>query len=1088
MRLFSSFLAASVVDRAMPIVALPLQGRAPWAAMAICALALLAAASLPAAAQSVSFAGVQTTLVGGLSSPNAVAVDAAGDVFIADTGNSRVVKVPAGCTNAACQTTVGVGLNFPAGVAVDGAGDVFVAGNDGPLVEVPAGCTSAACQTTVGGGLHLPDGVAVDRVGDVFVADYGNDRVVEVPAGCASAACQTTVGSGVDQPTAVAVDGAGDLFIANLGNVSGSVVEVPAGCTNAACQTTVGVGLSWPAGVAVDGAGDVFIADTNNSRVVEVPSGCTNAACQTTVGGGFFSPHGLAVDGAGDVFIADTDNSRVVEVKTRSADFGSVNVGASTSLTLNYNINSSVALSSVNVVTQGAPNLDFTLSSTTCTGSQAAGNTCTVTVSFAPRAPGVRMGAVELADSSGSVLATTFLHGIGQGPAIAFNPGVQTTVGSGLINPVGLVVDAAGDVFIADSSNDRVVEVSAGGVQTTVAASGLDGPQGVAVDGAGDVFIAAFNNSDVVEVPAGGGAQITVGSGWQNPSGIAVDGAGDVFVADSSNNQVVEVPAGGGAQTTVVSGLTGPSGVAVDAKGDLFVADSGDSLVVEVPAGGGARTQVGSGLGNPQGVAVDGAGNIFIADTSHDRVVELQRSQPPSFSFAATPVGQTSSDSPQSVQIQDVGNQPLTALTPGLVIGANFEQVPGNGTPQDCSSSFSLALGQLCNLSISFTPQGAGTLTSTAVFTDNALNGNPASQTINLNGTTTQASQTITFALPNPAQALTSATLAADSSAGLPVTYTSSTPTICSVSGDVVRFLTSGSCTIVATQTGNAAYAAAPPVTQSTTVTLASQTITFPALGTQTAGTTATLSASSSSNGTITFGSTTPSVCTVSGSKASFLTGGTCTLTASVPANNVYAAATTSQSFTIIQKTQTITFSALPGSDLQGTVLTLTATATSGLPVSFTSLTPTICSVSGSTAKLLQAGTCTIQASQSGNTTYAAASSVSENVTVIAAFTITPTPSRETIYRGDVAAFLLELKAASGFTGKVTLSCSGGPSGSYCADFPLTVSFNKGIALAISGVFFPAKTTPGTYTLTFTGTSGSIVDTASATFIVEAKP
>jgi hypothetical protein len=109
-------------------------------------------------------------------------------------------------------------------------------------------------------------------------------------------------------------------------------------------------------------------------------------------------------------------------------------------------------------------------------------------------------------------------------------------------------------------------------------------------------------------------------------------------------------------------------------------------------------------------------------------------------------------------------------------------------------------------------------------------------------------------------------------------------------------------------------------------------------------------------------------------------------------------------------------------------------------------------------------------------------------VTVIAAFTITPTPSRETIYRGDVAAFLLELKAASGFTGKVTLSCSGGPSGSYCADFPLTVSFNKGIALAISGVFFPAKTTPGTYTLTFTGTSGSIVDTASATFIVEAKP
>jgi sugar lactone lactonase YvrE len=737
------------------------------------------------------------------------------------------------------------------------------------------------------------------------------------------------------------------------------------------------------------------------------------------------------------------------------------------------------------------------------------------------------MGAVELTGSSGSVLATTFLHGIGRGPAIGFDPGVQTTVGSelnspyavavdaagdvfvaevanfqvvelpagggaqttvssGLNHPSAVAVDGAGDVFIADTSNNRVVEVPAGGAAQTTVGSGLLSPFGVAVDGAGDVFIADTYHSRVVEVPAGGGAQTTVGSGLSYPYGVAVDGAGDVFITETSNSQVVEVPAGGGAQITLGSGLNQPAGVAVDGAGDVFIADANNNRVVEVPAGGGAQTTVGSGVQFPTGVAVDGAGDIFIA--SYNQVVNLQRSLPPSLSFSSTQVGQTSSDSPQSFQIQNIGNQTLTAAQPGLVIGANFDQVPGDGTPEDCTSGFSLTPGQLCNLSISFEPQSAGSLTSTAVFTDNALNGNPATQTITLNGTATQASQTITFTLTNPVQALTSATLAADSSAGLPVTYTSSTPTVCSVSVDVAQFLTSGTCTIVATQTGNAAYSAALPVTQSTIVTLATQTITFTALGTQTAGTTATLSATSSSNGTITFGSTTPSVCTVSGTKANFLTGGICTLTASVPANNVYAAATTSQSFTVIQKTQTITFSALPGSDLQGTVLTLTATASSGLPVSFTSLTPTLCSISGSTATLLQAGTCTIQASQSGNATYAAAPSVSESVTVIAAFTITPTPSHETIYRGDVAAFLLELKAASGFTGKVTLSCSGGPSGSYCADFPMTVSFNKGIALAISGVFFPAKTTPGTYTLTFTGTSGSIVDTASATFIVEAKP
>ncbi len=112
---------------------------------------------------------------------------------------------------------------------------------------------------------------------------------------------------------------------------------------------------------------------------------------------------------------------------------------------------------------------------------------------------------------------------------------------------------------------------------------------------------------------------------------------------------------------------------------------------------------------------------------------------------------------------------------------------------------------------------------------------------------------------------------------------------------------------------------------------------------------------------------------------------------------------------------------------------------------------------------------------------YAAAPAVSQTLTVIAAFTITPNPSKETVYRGDIAAFLLQLKAANGSTGTVTLSCSGRPCRSYCADLPTTVSFTNGTALAISGVFFPATTTPGSYTLTCTGVSGSISHTASAT-------
>jgi 6-phosphogluconolactonase (cycloisomerase 2 family) len=707
----------------------------------------------------------------GLNQPYGVAVDRTGDVFVADTGNNRVVEIPAG---GGSQTTVGTGLNNPVGVAVDGAGDVFIVdqGNN-RIVEVPVG---GGTQTTVGTGLSSPQGVAVDGAGDVFIVDQGNNRVVEVLAG---GGAQTIVVSGLNNPVGVAVDGAGDVFVADTGN--NRILEIPAG---GGAQTTVGTGLSSPQGVVVDLSGDVFIADTGNNRVLEVAAG---GGAQTTVGTGLSSPQGVAVDTSGDVFIADAGNSRVVEIQRFAVNFGNVNIctggqttppPCSQTLTLNYNINADITFgSNIKAVTQGAPNLDFTLSSTTCAGMISAGNSCTVNILFAPLAPGLRMGAAQLMDSSSNLLVTTFVHGLGQGPAIAFGSGTQTTVGSGLIYPQAVAVDAAGDVFIVDQSNNRVLEVPAGGGAQTTVGSGLLLPTAVAVDGAGDVFIAELGGSQVVEVPTGGGAQITVGSGLNSPYGLAVDGAGDVFIsdahyddvievtagsgaqttvasglntpwgitvdgagnlfiADASNNRVVEVPANGGAQITVGSGLNYPTGVAVDGAGNLFIADANNNRVVEVPANGGAQTAVGNGLNTPFGVAVDGAGDVFITEPNINQLVEVQRSQAPAFSFAATPVGNTSTDSPQSVTVQNIGNQPLAAVPPGLSVASNsFEQVAGSGTPADCTNSFSLTPGASCNLSISFIPQTTGGIVSAATFTDNALNSIGANQSITLQGT-----------------------------------------------------------------------------------------------------------------------------------------------------------------------------------------------------------------------------------------------------------------------------------------------------------------------------------------------------------------
>jgi sugar lactone lactonase YvrE len=725
----------------------------------------------PAGAQ-VSFAAAQTALGSGLNQPAGVAVDGAGDVFIADTLNNRVLKLSAG----GGQTILGSGLSQPHGVAVDQAGDVFIADTgNGRIVEIPAGGTA---QTTLNVGFTSPVGLAVDRSGDILVADSANTRVVVIPANPQVAV--SLLGSGLSQPTGVALDAKGDLFIADSGN--NRVVELgPNG------QTTVSAtGLSIPTGVAVDAAGDVFIANAGNNSVVEIPAG----GAQIAIGAGLNQPTGVAVDAAGDVFIADSGNNRVVEVQhSFSVNVGTANVcpsgeatpaPCSQAATLIYNVASTGALHNVSVLTGGAQNLDFTMSSTTCTGELEAGSTCAVNVTFVPRAPGARNGAVQLIYSYNgqqSVVASTLVYGQGQGPALAFGPGVQipffmyslnvpfgeavdgagdvfvassagnqvielpaggapgsqTTVGSGLNEPSGVALDGAGDVFIADTGNNRVVEVPAGDDAQTTVGSGFQYPSGVAVDGAGDIFIADTGNSRVVEIPAGGGPQITVGTGLNQPFAVAVDGAGDVFISDFGNNRVVEVPAGGGAQTTVGSGLSHPFGIAVDAAGDVFVADAGNLRVAEVPAGGGASTTVASIW--TYGVALDSAGNLYLGNLQNTTELELQRAQPPALSFASTAVGSTSE--PQAVTIQNIGNQPLNALSPGISINANFEQEAGSGTPADCTSAFALTPGASCNLSISFAPQAIGTLQGAATFTDNALNAPDAMQAMNLSGTAT---------------------------------------------------------------------------------------------------------------------------------------------------------------------------------------------------------------------------------------------------------------------------------------------------------------------------------------------------------------
>ena len=1008
--------------------------------IAACPVLLFArsAVSVSMHAQTASFAGSQITVAAtGLKTPNGVAADAAGNVYIADTGNSRVVKVPVG---GAAEIVLGSGLSAPQAVAVDAAGDVFIADTGNKrVVELPAG---GGAQTTLASSLTDPVGIAVDTKGDVYVADYG-DGLVEIPNGKAATLLSAFLEVYINS---VAVDSSGNIFLSDVltfdtgdgvFDLPGAAREITSACPDYLCIGTLEY-LAGVNGAAVDASDNAYFSIPG--AVLKFVDGSETG----TVGTGISDPVGVGVDPRGDVYIVDDSSSDVVEVQNVAVNFGNLALGAAgETLTLTYNITASGTLNTPKVLALGASNPEFALASgSTCSGAVTSGKTCVVKVTFTPTAAGLRRGAVQLNDAEGNI-ATTMIYGTALGPQVVFSPGVQTRIDGtlSLNTPGGVAVDGKGDIFIADTGNNRVINQPPSGAFTTVG-TGLSEPGGVAVDGAGDVFIADSGNDRVVEVPTGGAAQVTVGSGFKDPLDVAVDGQGDVFVADSGNNRVVEVIAGGsqitlnvsvgskglsnpyavavnaegdvliadfgnnrvvevepnGVQTTIGSGFVQPTGVAVDGAGaatnsqpgDVFVADSGNQRVVEVlrNPGPGSPTQLtfGSGYSDLQGLAVDAAGDLFVPDDGSGALYEFQLSAPNSLSFPTSSMvnQKDTTDGPTTVTVQNIGNQDLTFAT--VTYPANFPfNEPSHGP--NCVNGLFIEAGQSCSLAAEFDPTSVGANNGSIVLTDNALNVSGTTQSIPASGTGLFDTQTITFnpAITSYLYTAQSFQVSATASSSLAVGFASMTTGICTVSGTTVSIVTTGGCTIQASQIGNAIFSAATPVSFTFTIKVGPQSIIFnPAVTTYSyAAKSFSLSATATSSLTVSFASTTAAVCKVSGTTVTILAGGICTVQATQAGNVDYAAATpVPVSFTITPVAQTISFAAIKTTEFANSSLPLSATASSKLPVAFASKTTKVCTVSGSSAKLLIEGTCTIAASQAGNSTYTAATAVSQSFTV----------------------------------------------------------------------------------------------------------
>ena len=265
--------------------------------------------------------------------PMGVAVDGAGNVYVADTYNHRVQKFDGAGNFVSGWGSVGSGdgqYELPSGVAVDGAGNVYVADTWNERVQKFDGDGNFLAKWGSGGAgdgqFQNPVGVAVDGVGDVYVVDQFNERVQKFDGDGNFLAEWGSLGFGDGQfqtPLGVAVDGVGDVYVVDQGNERVQKFDGDGNFLAEWGSGGAGDGqFQNPIGVAVDGAGDVYVADMWNQRVQKFDGDGNFLAKWGSRGAGngqFQDPHGVAVDGDGNVYVADFGNHRIRKFGTAAA-------------------------------------------------------------------------------------------------------------------------------------------------------------------------------------------------------------------------------------------------------------------------------------------------------------------------------------------------------------------------------------------------------------------------------------------------------------------------------------------------------------------------------------------------------------------------------------------------------------------------------------------------------------------------------------------------------------------------------------------------------------------------------------------------
>jgi DNA-binding beta-propeller fold protein YncE len=565
-------------------------------------------------------------------------------------------------------------LGGPEGVATDASGNVYVIdpysiGNlsddqlvkfdaDGVFQDVIAGPGDGLCSGVPCGEVDDPTAVAIAPSGDIYLVQQGStfDRVERYDALGNFLLAWGGAGSGNGQftnPQGIAIDSTGDVYVADTGNnriekfdASGTYITqwsssgaaglvfdpsdnlYVAGGSNLRVDDTSGVQqTSWAssgaAGVAIDGSGNVWVTSSSNviRRYDSVGNPLTNVGSGGTGNGQFSNPQGIAITAGGEVYVADANNGRV----QRFSDTGSYE-------------------------TQWGHYPD---------------------AGVLDQPSGIAV------DASGNTYVTNKTEDVIQkfGPSGSYLldwGGTGSTNGL-MKDPAAVAIGPSGNVYVADTVNQRIQVFDGSGTYLSQFASfgdcsiscsdgQVDGPAGIVVDGSGNVYVADTLNDRVEKYDPSGNFLLKWGSTgtgdtqFRAPRGLAIDGSGNVWVADSSNNKVKEFSATG-TWIRTIGGAAGsadglfktPTDLEFDAEGTLWVLDKGNDRFQRFTSTGGFLSKMGAlGLDTgqfdaPAGIAINPAGQLLVADTSNNRVQAFYDANGPDTTILSAPPAVASS-------------------------------------------------------------------------------------------------------------------------------------------------------------------------------------------------------------------------------------------------------------------------------------------------------------------------------------------------------------------------------------------------------------------------------------------------------------